>query len=274
MEKLTQSHIKELINPRNPDTHKGNYGHALLLAGNQGRMGAVVIAVVACLRAGVGLVTANVPLEERVIVQAVIPEAMVVMREEAKQGFDAYSAAGIGPGLGTDAAAKKLLIHILSYFRKPLLVDADALTMIAADEHLFSKVPEGTIFTPHPKEFDRLFGDHANEKERISTAIKKAVEHQVVIVLKGHHTLVTYSGQSFVNTTGNAGLAKGGSGDALTGIITAFLAQGYEPFQAAKLGVFIHGLAADIALKKQSMESMLITDVIACLGKAWKQIRK
>lgn len=274
MKKLGKDYLKEIIKPRLSESHKGNYGHALLVAGNKGRMGAAIIAAIACLRAGVGLATVNVPLEERLIVQVAIPEAMLVMREDIKQELDAYSAAGIGPGLGTDAAAKKLLLHILSHFHKPLLLDADALTMLAADEHLFSKVPEGTVFTPHPKEFDRLFGDHANEEDRIITAIKKAVDHQVVIVLKGHHTLVTYSGQSFVNTTGNAGLAKGGSGDALTGIITAFLAQGYEPFQAAKLGVFLHGLAADIALKKQSLESMLITDVIACLGKAWKQLLK
>ena len=274
MKKLSTATIKKLVKPRISETHKGNYGHALLVAGSQGRMGAAVIATLACMRAGVGMVTVNVPIAERFIVQVAIPEAMTVMRKDIKQELDVYSAAGIGPGLGTDAAAKKLLLHILSHFHKPLLLDADALTMIAADEHLFSKVPEGTIFTPHPKEFDRLFGDHGNEDDRLNTAIQKGLDHQMIIVLKGHHTLITYMGQSFLNTTGNAGLAKAGSGDALTGIITAFLAQGYEPFQAAKLGVFLHGLAADIALKKQSMESMLITDVIACLGKAWKQVLK
>jgi hydroxyethylthiazole kinase-like uncharacterized protein yjeF len=154
----------------------------------------------------------------------------------------------------------------------PLVLDADALNMIAADKKLFKKIPERIIITPHPKEFDRIFGTHKTTQERINTAIKQAEKYNIVIVLKGHKTLITYEGGTFFNPTGNAGLAKGGSGDALTGIITAFLAQGYEPFTAAKIGVYLHGLAADIALKEQSMESMLITDVIECLGTAFKYL--
>jgi NAD(P)H-hydrate epimerase len=144
--------------------------------------------------------------------------------------------------------------------------------MIASSEKLMSLLKEGTIITPHPKEFDRLFGEHQNQNERIKTAIIKAKEHSIVIVLKGQHTVIANATDAYANTTGNAGLAKGGSGDALTGIITALLAQGYIAFDAARLGVYLHGLAADIALNEQSMESMLITDVINCLGKAFKQI--
>jgi NAD(P)H-hydrate epimerase len=151
-------------------------------------------------------------------------------------------------------------------------LDADALNIVAAHKKLLAKIPAGTVLTAHPKEFDRLFGNHATLEERVATAIKKSVEYNVVLVLKGHETVVTFNGECFINTTGNAGLAKAGSGDALTGIITAFLAQGYNPFDAAKLGVFVHGFAADFTLHQQSMESMLITDVIECLGTAFKQI--
>jgi NAD(P)H-hydrate epimerase len=152
------------------------------------------------------------------------------------------------------------------------LLDADALNMLATDKKLFAKIPPQTIITPHPKEFDRLFGVHVNHQERILTAVNQAKLLDIIIVLKGAKTIITYNGIVYLNTTGNSGLAKGGSGDALTGIIAAFLAQGYEPFKAAQLGVFMHGLAADLSLKKQSVESLLISDVIENMGKAFKNI--
>jgi hydroxyethylthiazole kinase-like uncharacterized protein yjeF len=186
--------------------------------------------------------------------------------------LDNYSAVGIGCGMGTSDHAKTLLIAVLSQINKPLLLDADALNIIANNQDLLQQIPEKTIITPHPKEFDRLFGLHESQNDRTFTAIKKAQEYGIVIVLKGHKTLITSGGEAIFNTTGNAGLAKGGSGDALTGIITAFLAQGYPAFDAAKMGVYLHGLAADLTLTQQSMESMLITDVIECLGKAFQQI--
>lgn len=274
MKRLTKNKIKLLIKTRNASSHKGDHGHAMLMAGNIGRMGAAVIAARACMRSGTGLLTVNVPQHEKFILQLTVPEAMLMFREKINNDLSIFSAAGVGPGIGIDKVSKKILTVILNEFKKPLLLDADALNIIAADKKLFNKVPEGTILTPHPKEFDRLFGMHKNVEQRMNAAIKKAKEHNMVIVLKGHHTLITFAGETFVNTTGNAGLAKGGSGDALTGIITAFLSQGYQPFTAAILGVYLHGLAADIALKKQSMESMLITDVIECLGKAFRQILK
>jgi hydroxyethylthiazole kinase-like uncharacterized protein yjeF len=272
MKILTKKSIKVLIQPRAATSHKGTHGHALIVAGNEGRMGAAVIAARACLRTGVGLLTVNVPKAERFILQTTIPEAMLVMRENEIDNFNTFSAIGIGPGIGTDSLTEALLIRLLSEYNKPLVLDADVLNIIANNKKLWDKIPENSILTPHPKEFDRLFGTHNNVDARIETAIKKAQDYNIVIVLKGHKTLITSVGEAFLNTTGNAGLAKGGSGDALTGIITAFLAQGYAPFNAAKQGVYLHGLAADIALKKQSMESLLITDVIESLGKAFKKI--
>jgi hydroxyethylthiazole kinase-like uncharacterized protein yjeF len=269
---LTQHIVKELINPREASSHKGTYGHALLVVGNIGRMGASVIASRACLRSGTGLLTVNVPESERVILQTSIPEAMLIFRDTLDHDLSVFSALGIGCGIGTEQESVDLLTHFLHHFKKPMLLDADALNIISADKLLLRKIPHHSIITPHPKEFDRLFGVHDSIEKRIDTAIKKAKEHNLVIVLKGYNTLVTHAGESFLNSTGNAGLAKGGSGDALSGIITALLAQGYTPFIAAKIGVFIHGLAADITLKTQSMESMLITDVIENLGLAFKEI--
>lgn len=277
MQTLTQNLISAILKPRVADSHKGDYGHALLVAGSDGKMGAAVIAARACLRSGVGLLSVVVPRAERIILQVTIPEAMLVQRDNLDFDISKFSALGVGPALGTDSSAKKLLNYIFKEIKKtpkPLLLDADALNIISLNSSLLKKIPENTILTPHPKEFDRLFGAHDSTEARIQTALKKSEELNCVIVLKGHHTLITSGGKSFLNSTGNAGLAKGGSGDALTGIITAFLAQGYAPFDAAKLGVFIHGFAADLTLNEQSMESMLITDVIENLGKVFKVLVK
>ncbi|MCU0320993.1 MAG: NAD(P)H-hydrate dehydratase [Chitinophagaceae bacterium] len=271
MKKITQKSIQLLFKPREANTHKGNYGHALIIAGSMGCMGAAVFAAKACLRAGVGLLTINIPADERFILQTTIPEAMLLRRENIACDFKRFSAIGIGPGLGIDAV--ELLTHLLSQITQPLLLDADALNSISANTHLIDLIPPQTILTPHPKEFDRLFGMHKNDEERIRTAVQKAKELNLIIVLKGHRTIITNGIEIFQNTTGNAGLAKAGSGDSLTGIITAFLAQGYQPIIAAQIGVYLHGLAADITLQQQSMESMLITDVIENLGQAFKQIQ-
>ncbi len=274
MNKLKKNSIKVLIKPRVVSANKGDYGHAFIIVGNTGKMGSAVIAAKACLRAGCGLLTVSVPHDEQFILQATIPEAMLTVRENDEDVFLKFSAAGIGPGIGITKESTQILIYLLAEFNKPIVLDADALTIISADKKLVAKIPANTILTPHPKEFDRLFGIHNTIEHRMKSAISKAKKYNVVIVLKGHRTLVTNGVHSFINTTGNAGLAKAGSGDALTGMITSFLAQGYLAFEAAKIAVYIHGFAADIALKDQSMESMLVTDVIECLGKAFKVIMK
>lgn len=272
MTTLTQEYISSLIKPRSPDSHKGTYGHALLLAGRTGSMGAAVIAARACLRTGAGLLTVNVPKKERGILQATIPEAMLNFREE-EIDFSKYSATGAGPAIGTDKAASVLLAQLLTGFKKPMLLDADALTLLSKDEALWKLVAPGTILTPHPKEFDRIAGESSSPEERKNKAISFAQQKNIVLVLKGHKTLITQNGESFVNSTGNAGLAKGGSGDMLTGMITALLAQGYSPIHAACAGVYLHGLAADLTLQQQSMESMLATDVIENIGKAFAAVK-
>ena len=271
MQDLTKQHIQQLLKPREANSHKGTYGHALIIAGNKYKMGAAVIAAKACLRSGVGLLTVNIPEDERFILQTAVPEAMLSARENAKHDINDFSAIGIGPGIGTEKDAVKLLTNTLKSSDMPMVLDADALNIMAAEKDILPLINAGSILTPHPKEFDRLFGEHDSAEDRIQTAIQKAKELNIVIVLKDHKTIITYNDDTFQNTTGNAGLAKGGSGDALTGIITALVAQGYASFTAAKIGVYLHGLAADIAKQNQSMESMLITDVIEYLGKAFKE---
>jgi len=274
MKLLTKNIIKPLLKLRQALSSKADYGHSLIIAGNIKKMGAAVITAKACVRTGCGLLTVNLPKSERFIIQTTVPEAMLMFREKLENNLDKFSAVGVGPGIGVTKESKENLIHLFKKIKIPLLLDADALNIIAADKSILNKIPYETILTPHFKEFDRLFGDHPNNEERILTAIAIAKKYKVNIVLKGYKTLVTNGSSSFLNTTGNVGLAKGGSGDALTGIITSLLAQGYSAFEAAKIGVYIHGLAADIALKNQSVESMLITDVIECLGEAFKAVMK
>lgn len=264
--------IQKLFNKRVPDSHKGNHGHALIIAGSKSKMGAAIIATKACLRTGAGLVTVNIPKKERLAIFTAIPEAMIEFRED-KNNWEKYNTVAIGPGIGNAKSAKNLLKLVFKNVNLPIVFDADALNIIAENPKELFNLPKKSILTPHVKEFDRLFGNHDSELERRQTATTKAKELQLIIVLKGHKTFITNGEESFENTTGNSGMAKGGSGDALTGIITAFLAQGYEPLKAALLGVYLHGLAADITLETQSEESMLITDVIENLGKAFKKIQ-
>lgn len=264
--------IQKIFIKRLPNSHKGNHGHALIIAGSKAKIGAAIIATKACLRAGVGLVTVNIPKKERVAIFYSIPEAMIEFREE-KNDRSKFNAIGIGPGIGIDKLAERKLELLVNNVKSPTVFDADALNILAKNHEWISKISKKSILTPHLKEFDRLFGNHVSDSERRTKAETKATELNAIIVLKGNKTFITDGKQTFENTTGNSGLAKGGSGDALTGIITAFLAQGYEPIDAAVLAVYIHGLAADITLETQSEESMLITDVIENLGKAFKNIQ-
>ena len=272
MKKINKSYISSILKRRKSDSHKGTYGHALIVAGSSIKMGAALIASKACLRAGVGLLTVNVPEEERQIIQIGLPEAMVAVRQNAVGSLDSFQSLGIGPGLGIDKKSERLLKSALSA-NIPLVLDADALNIISKNNWI-NLVSKKSIITPHPKEFDRLFGEHKNKEERRQKAIKMAKELDNIIVLKDYETIVCGGDEVYINTTGNAGLAKGGSGDALTGIITSFLAQGYNAIEAATIGVYIHGLAADLCLKEQSMESMLIEDVIEKLGDSFKKIMK
>ena len=268
--KIDLNCIKNTYKKRPCDSHKGTHGHALLIAGSSDKMGAAIIAAKACLRSGVGLLTVAFYPENKNILFNSIPEAMYA-NTCVMNDLSPYNAIGIGPGIGVDEISLQY-IYELYQNKLPVVFDADALNLIAKYKIDWKHFNFPFVLTPHPKEFDRLFGEHHSESERRNTAIQKAKELNCVIVLKGHRTFITNGIQNFENTTGNSGLAKGGSGDALTGMITSFLAQGYTTLEAAKLGVYLHGLAADITLQTQSEESMLITDVIENLGLAFKYL--
>lgn len=269
MKAITKNSIKAIIKIRKATSSKRDYGHALLVAGNIGMMGSAVIASKSCLRSGAGLVTASVPIDERNILQTACPEAMLIFREN-KFDFKPYTVIAIGPGISTNKESEALVIHILTKYKNPIVLDADALNIISNNKNLLFKIPAKTIITPHHQEFDRLFGVHETEDARINTAVLKAKEFDIIIVLKNHITFIISSDKLYFTINGNAGLAKGGSGDALTGMILGFLAQGYKPLNAARIAVYLHALSSDITLKEQSMESMIITDVINNLGKAFK----
>ena len=270
--------IRQIYLPRKAFAHKGTYGHALLYAGSKGMMGAAILAAKACLRSGVGLLTIAVPEVGGNILQTQVPEALCITDSDEK--FMEYcwhkkAVIGIGPGLGTGTVAVEVLDNIIEKWKGHLVMDASALQYLAFYPAKQSLLIANTILTPHPKEFDRCFGESVNDFERAELAMQKAAELKIYIVLKGHHTLIaTPTGKGYFNNTGNAGMAKGGSGDVLTGIITGLLAQGYNPLQACILGVYLHGLAGDIAAEKFSQEAMLPGDIILNLGAAFKVIEK
>ncbi|MFN4313439.1 MAG: NAD(P)H-hydrate dehydratase [Chitinophagaceae bacterium] len=267
--------------PRPRFVHKGSAGHALLIAGSYGKMGAAVLAAKGCMRGGVGLLSCHIPANGLTILQTALPEAMVltdfnssyITRLDTDTGL--YDAIGTGPGIGTAQETRTMLRELLDNWRGPLVVDADALNNISIQKDFLTMLPGGTILTPHPKEFDRLFGPSANDFARIELALSKAKELGVVIVLKGHHSLVaTPEGKGFFNSTGNAGMATAGSGDLLTGLLTALLAQGYAAVEAALLGVFLHGRAGDLASAEFSQEAMIASDIAEQLGAAFRSLTK
>ena len=272
---------KEVINtiykPRKKFSHKGNFGHAALLCGSYGMMGAVVLSAGACLRSGVGKLTSYIPKCGYDILQTSVPEAMCIIAGEdyilPTPGIEKYDAVGIGPGIGMHSSHAALLSEIFQKINKPMVIDADALNSMAQHPELLKSIPASSILTPHPKEFEKLFGSTSNDFERLQLALQKSKEHNILIVLKGHFSFIsTPDGKGYFNSTGNAGMATAGSGDVLTGIITGLLAQGYSPLQACLLGVYLHGSAGDIAAAKFSQEAMIAGDIVDCLGEAFKQI--
>jgi hydroxyethylthiazole kinase-like uncharacterized protein yjeF len=274
---ITKSALKPLLKQRAKFSHKGNFGHALLVAGAYGKMGASVIAAKACLRSGAGMLTVQTPKKGIEILQSSIPEAMVNADSHEEliselPHMDKITAVGIGPGIGTEAVTESVIKKLLNY-TLPMVFDADAINILANNKTWLSFLAPDTILTPHVKEFDRLTQKHINDFERLESAKQFAIKHRCILVLKSAYTqTVMPDGNVFFNSTGNAGLAKGGSGDTLTGIILGLLARGYTPPQAALIGVYIHGSAADSALKKIHIESLLATDVIAKLPKAFEKL--
>ncbi|MCK7553917.1 NAD(P)H-hydrate dehydratase [Chitinophaga sedimenti] len=277
---ITENHIidKDIIHtiyqPRKAFSHKGTYGHALLVAGSYGKMGAAVLAARACLRTGVGLLTVHVPRCGYNIIQTTVPSAMCIAEVEEQhsihfhEGLNPnYKCMGIGPGIGTETATARSLERLLDAAKTPMVLDADALNILGTYPALLQKVPKHSLLTPHPKEFERLFGPTANDFERLSLLSQKARSLQLYILLKGRYTAIACpDGAIYFNTTGNPGMATGGSGDVLTGILTSLLAQDYSPKAAMLFGVWLHGAAGDYAAARLSQEALSPEDIIGSLG--------
>ena len=271
---IDSAYIKSFFKQRDKCSHKGTFGHSLIIAGAYGKMGAAVLSANGCLRAGTGLLTTYIAKCGYTIMQTALPEAMVITDNEDNIITDIpdvqkYNAIGIGPGIGTDDETATAFRKLLQTAHKPLVIDADALNLLAKEQNLLSHLPENSILTPHPGEFARLTGATDNDWDRLEKARNFAAQHKCILVLKGAYTSVNLpDGNTFINTTGNPGMATGGSGDVLTGVITGLLAQGYKPDEAAILGVYIHGSAGDLATKDKSVQGLIAADIIEYLPKA------
>lgn len=272
---VDQDFVSEIFQPRENFSHKGSFGKSVLVAGSLGKIGAAVLAVNAAMRSGSGITFAHAPDCGYVVLQSVCPEAMFISAGEnfvSNFNIPKDAVCGIGPGLGTHPQTEAALKNFLHNYKKPAVLDADALNLIAQNPEYIELIAADSILTPHPKEFDRLFGGSKDSFERLEKAKEYSEKLGIIIVLKDHHTQTVNGNTVYYNLTGNSGMAKGGSGDALTGIITALLAQKYSSLHAAVLGVWIHGKAGDLAAGKLSKESMLASDLIGHLGAAFKAL--
>ncbi len=265
---LERYDVEERFRKRKKFSHKGNYGSVLIIGGSYGKMGAVHLSAKAALKTGCGLATAYIPTCGYTAIQASLPEAMTLCDKETQHIADIsfetkFDAVAIGMGLGTHPVTSEAFLNFLKKQTQPLLLDADALNILSQHKNKLKLIPQNSIITPHPKEFERLFGNTDNDFERHLLQLQKASELKIIIVLKGAHTIIAYpDGTSYFNATGNPGMATAGSGDVLSGIIVSLLAQGYTPKEAALMGVYIHGWAGNVASVTHSMTALTASNII------------
>jgi len=277
---LTGGLINSKLKVRSKFSHKGTFGHALLISGNYGRMGAAVLASRACLRTGVGLITTHVPRKGYDIIQNSVPEAMISLDESDIifsdiPDLDQYDAVGIGPAIGLKDNTKKAFKELLNTINVPLVIDADGINILGENKEWLKQLPKNSILTPHPKEFERLAGKTSDGYDQMQRLIELAVKYHIYIVLKGAYTAIASpDGLCYFNTTGNPGMATAGSGDVLTGIILSLLGQGYNPGDAAVTGVYLHGLAGDCVAEITGEESLIANDIIDYLGMAFGELKE
>ena len=269
--------IISIYKPRLKFSHKGTYGHSLIIGGSFGKIGAVVLASKAALKIGSGLVSAYIPKCGYQIVQTANPEVMVEVDDEKYLQYFNYktkpNVIGIGVGLGTHLKTHTGFANFLKNNKKPLVIDADALNILSKHDELFSLMLKDTVLTPHPKEFERLVGKWKNDYDKLDKLLEFSLKYNCIVVLKGAYTAIAYKDQIYFNTTGNSALATAGSGDVLTGIITGLIAQNYSPIDASILGVYLHGKTADIAIKDSfTKETFTASDSINYFGKVFKEL--
>lgn len=284
-EKATEFYITsdlvQLILKRRPKYgHKGTFGHALIIAGSKGKIGANILASKACLRSGVGLLTSYLPECGYTALQTALPEAMCLTDDEGNKvthlpNISNYTGVGIGPGIGIEKATQNVVKLLIQNSGRPVVFDADAINILAENKTWLEFIPHGSILTPHPGEFARLVGKIGDDYKRFLKLKEFAIRYKIFVVLKGAHSAIaTPSGEVFFNSTGNPGMATAGSGDVLTGILTSLLAQGYSSGKAVILGVWLHGKAGDIAAKKNGEYALIASDIIANIKGAYDAILK
>lgn len=275
---LESKDIAPLILPRKKTAHKGHFGHALLIAGSKGKMGAAVLAARAFLKSGAALLSCAVPKDTDVVMHKSIPEAMLLLDTDPNvfssvPNLKNYAAIGIGPGLGLADPTAKAFSKLIQGAHQPLVIDADGVNLLAKNKPLLNQLPRESILTPHPKEFERLVGPFSNSIDRLRLQKELSLSYGINIVVKGaYSTLTDAQGKVYINSTGNPGMATAGSGDVLTGIITGLVAKGMLPIEALQAGVYLHGLAGDLAKEVQGEEAMLASDLIEQLGPAYKYL--
>ena len=275
-----EKEIKALLVPRVKHAHKGSFGRALLVAGSRGMAGASVLAARAALRSGLGLLTVHVPACNNTIVQVAVSEAMTSVDSDEccfSDNLDTskYNAVAVGPGLGQCVRSKDALLNLIAGNNAPLVLDADALNILSTCDGWQSIVPKGSVLTPHPGEFERLFGKTPNRYLAITSARAIARDYGFTIVLKGAYTtIIAPDGNLYFNSTGNPGMATAGCGDVLTGVVLSLLAQGYNATVASRIAVYVHGLAGDLAAREKGYTALVAGDVVDCLPLAWKTVEE
>jgi len=273
-ELIGKQEVIPIYMPRNKFSNKGDFGHAMVIGGSYGKIGAVTLASRAALVSGAGLITSYVPKCGYHAIQSAFPEAMVITdldeKVVTKIKFEiSPTAIGIGVGFGTDAKTIEAFEDFLKKNKAPLVIDADGINILSKKKNLLKYLPEGTVLTPHPKELERLIGTWKNDFEKLDKVKEFSKKHKVIVVIKGAHTITVLEDQLYVNSTGNPGLSTAGTGDVLTGIITGLIAQGYNPLVAAIFGVYLHGKSADIAVENTGYQSLIASHVIECLSDAY-----
>lgn len=269
---------RKIYKPVSRFAHKGTQGHALIIGGSYGKIGAVSIAAKSALKSGCGLVTAYIPKCGYTVLQSYLPEAMVLTGGEENITDISFSfeakAVGIGPGMGQDSTTQKAFFKFLTAYNYPLVIDADALNILSCNKEWLAHVPANSIVTPHPKELERLIGVWQDDFEKLEKVKAFSRKYNIIVVVKDAYTMVIYKNEVHINNSGNEALATGGSGDALTGIITGLLSQSYKPLDAAVLGVYLHGLTADIAVRQTGVQAFTASMIADYIGQAFLRIEK
>lgn len=278
-ELIGKNEVLPWYKPREKFSHKGTYGHSLIIGGSYGKIGAVILASDACLNTGSGLVTAYIPTCGYIPMQTALPEAMVITDASEKMvsniQFDVTpTVIGLGIGIGQDEITIGALREFLSVNKTPLVIDADALNIISKNKEFLKMIPAQTVLTPHPKELERLIGTWQDDFEKLEKAIAFSKHYDLILVIKGAHTITLYNGKGYINTTGNPGMATAGSGDVLTGMITGLIAQGYDSLRATVFAIYLHGRSGDLAVEQCGYQALTASEIIDFIGDAFLDLFK